>query len=71
MRQYTIIYEHGPTSWGATVPDLPGCYAVGATREETERLIHSAIESHIEVLRELGEPVPEPRHDAGTVSVAV
>jgi len=68
--EYLIVYERGPTSWGASVPDLPGCFAVGATREEAERLIRGAIESHIEVLRDLGEPVPEPSHEAGQVTVA-
>jgi predicted RNase H-like HicB family nuclease len=70
MKDYLIVFERGPTSWGATVPDLPGCFAVGSTREEAERLIRGAIESHIEVLREIGEPVPEPNHEAGCVTVA-
>jgi hypothetical protein len=39
MMQYTAIIEKEPaTDWGAYVPDLPGCVAVGATREEVERL---------------------------------
>ena len=29
MTEYAVIYEHGPTSWGAWVPDLPGCVAAG------------------------------------------
>ena len=36
---YTVIYEKGPTSWGAYVPDLPGVISVGDSREEVERLI--------------------------------
>jgi len=36
---YTAIYEKGPTSWGAYVPDLPGVISVGDSREEVERLI--------------------------------
>jgi predicted RNase H-like HicB family nuclease len=42
------------------VPDLPGCAAVGETKEEVLRLIQEAIEFHIEGLREDGQPVPEP-----------
>lgn len=70
MKEYTVLYEKGPTSWGASVPDLPGCFAVGETFEETERLIQEAIELYIEQLRADGEPVPEPVTRIGHVSVA-
>ena len=43
--RYSVIYEKGPSSWGASVPDLPGCIAVGATRQEAETLIREAIEA--------------------------
>ena len=69
--EYTVIYEKGPTSWGAYVPDLPGCVAVGKTREEVERLIKEGIALHLEGLREDGAPIPEPSHFAGQVAVAV
>ncbi len=55
-----MIYEQDSTSWGAWVPDLPGCVAAGESRDEVEQLIAEAIEAHIESLREQGEPVPEP-----------
>lgn len=58
--QYTAIIEQGDTSWGAYVPDLPGCIAVGETREEVQQLIREAIEFHVEGLRQQGEKVPEP-----------
>lgn len=58
MREYTVLYEEGPSSWGASVPDLPGCFAVGASYEETETLIREAIELYIEELVTRGEPVP-------------
>ncbi len=67
MSEYVVIYEQGPTSWGAWVPDLPGCVAAGETRAEVERLIREAIDDHIESLREHGEPVPEPSSTAGMV----
>lgn len=66
---YTVIFEKGPTSWGAYVPDLPGCVAVGDTREEVESLIREAIAFHLEGMREDGEPIPEPTTTAGLVSV--
>ena len=70
MREYTVIYERGPKSWSAYVPDLPGCVTVGKTREETERNIQEAIALWIEVTRDSGSPVPEPSTESGTVRVA-
>jgi predicted RNase H-like HicB family nuclease len=67
--KYAVLIERGPTSYGATVPDLPGCIAVAETREEVERLIEEAIAGHISVLREMGEPVPEPTTQATTIDV--
>jgi predicted RNase H-like HicB family nuclease len=58
--RYAVIVEEGESSFGAYVPDLPGCAAVGETREEALQLIQEAIEFHIEGLREDGQPVPEP-----------
>ena len=58
--RYAVIVEEGENSFGAYVPDLPGCAAVGETRDEVLRLIQEAIEFHIEGLREDGQPVPEP-----------
>lgn len=56
--KYAVVVERGPSSYGATVPDLPGCVAVGATREEVAALIEGAIEEHIAILRARGLPVP-------------
>ncbi len=58
--KYAVIIEKGPTSYGATVSDLPGCVAIGETLEEVENLIREAIEFHIEGLRADGDPVPPP-----------
>ena len=70
MSEYAVIYERGPTSWGAWVPDLPGCVAVGESRADVERLIGEALEAHIDSLREHGDPVPEPTSTAGAIQVA-
>jgi predicted RNase H-like HicB family nuclease len=67
--QYLVVIERGPSSYGAFVPDLPGCVAVGASREEVETLIHEAIEFHIEGLRADGQPVPQPASTSQLVSV--
>lgn len=69
MSEYTVIIEQGESSWGAWVPDLPGCVAVGESREEVEQLIREAIDEHVETLRERGEPVPGPASAATAVRV--
>jgi predicted RNase H-like HicB family nuclease len=66
---YTVIYEKGPTSWGAYVPDLPGVITVGDSREEVERLIVEAIEFHVEGMREEGSPIPPPSSFAGSIEI--
>ena len=70
MRRYTVIIERGPTSYGAYVPDLPGCIAAGETREEVEQLIRAAIEEHLELLRASGDPIPEPTSAAIVIDAA-
>lgn len=57
---YAIVIEKGETSYGAYVPDLPGCVAVAETREEVEALIREAIQFHLEMLQEEDFPIPEP-----------
>lgn len=69
MTQYTVILEKGPTSWGAYVPDLPGCVSVGKTRQEALRLIREAIEFHLAGMRAHGEPIPAPTSIADTVEI--
>ena len=62
--KYLVVIEQGPSSIGAYVPDLPGCVAVGESRAEVTRLIHEAIEFHLEGMQEDGIPIPEP-HSSG------
>jgi len=67
--RYMVVIERGETSWGAHVPDLPGCVAVGETRDEVLRLIREAIEFHIDGLRQDGLPVPTPSSEGEFVDV--
>ena len=68
--EYTIVIEETPGNYSAFAPDLPGCVATGATRDEAVREMRSAIAFHIESLREHREPVPDPRCTATVVDVA-
>lgn len=67
--RYLVIVEEGPTSFGAYVPDLPGCVAAADTREEALALIRDAIEFHLEGLRASGQPVPKPSSTGEVVDV--
>ncbi len=58
--EYVVVFEKGENSYGASVPDLPGCIAVGQTMKEVRTLIAEAIEFHIEGLQEDGKVVPLP-----------
>lgn len=49
--RYMVVIEEGPTSFGAYVPDLPGCIAVGESTEEVLPLIQEAIEFLLSVLK--------------------
>lgn len=48
--------------FAATVPDLPGCMSDGETPEEALRNVREAIDTWIELARELGHVIPQPTH---------
>jgi predicted RNase H-like HicB family nuclease len=54
MTRYAIVVEKGAGSYGAYVPDLPGCVAAANTRAEVLQLIREAIEFHIDAMPEDG-----------------
>ncbi len=58
--RYMVVIEQGETSFGAYVPDLPGCIAAGETEQEALELITEAIEFHLEGLKEEGTTIPSP-----------
>ena len=67
--RYLVILEEGPSSFGAYVPDLPGCVAVGDTREEVLTLIQEAIEFHLDGMKEEGLSIPRPASSSALVDV--
>lgn len=67
--RYMVVIEKGPSSFGAYVPDLPGCIAVAETKEEVLELIQEAIEFHLEGIKEDGAPVPQPHSYSEFVEV--
>ena len=67
--RYLVVVEEGPTSFGAYIPDLPGCIAAGESREEVLQLIQEAIEFHIDGLREKGHMLPPPHSSSEFIEV--
>lgn len=61
MRYSIVIHHDEGSSYGVTVPDLPGCFSAGETIEEALDLAPEAIVGHIETLLMEGQPIPEQR----------
>jgi len=69
-RRYPVIIEQTGTGYSAYSPDVPGCAAVGDSKEETRRSFPDALSAHFEVMREIGEPIPQPNASVDYVEVA-
>jgi predicted RNase H-like HicB family nuclease len=63
MSKYEIIlyWSEEDQAFIAEVPELAGCAADGATRQEAIANAESVITEWVETARELGRPVPEPK----------
>lgn len=70
MTEYTIIIEDAGSNFAAYAPDVPGCVAAADTIEETRKLMEEALILHLEMLRDMGEPIPLPHVRAAVVQVA-
>jgi predicted RNase H-like HicB family nuclease len=69
-RRYPVIIEQTGTGFSAYSPGVPGCAAVGDTKEETRRNFQDALSAHLEVMRDIGEPAPEPNASVYYAEVA-
>lgn len=67
--QYSVIIEKGDHSYGAYVPDVPGCVAVAESKDEALEMIKEALAFHIESMRNDGEPIPPPTSFVEVVEV--
>lgn len=70
MHRFLVVIEKANDNYSAYSPDLPGCVATGATREEAEKNMYDAVEMHVRGLREDDLPVPESKSFAEYVAVA-
>ncbi len=62
--RFMIVIEKGPRSYGAYVPDLPGCVAVGRTAAQVRKLIREALALHLEDMHRTGQRIPKPTSTA-------
>jgi predicted RNase H-like HicB family nuclease len=71
MYRFLVLIEKGNRSYGAYCPDLPGCAAVGRTREEVEKNMREAIAMHIQGMIEDNEPIPTSHTDAEYMDISL
>jgi len=69
--KYLVIYEWADTNWSAYAPDIPGCVATGATKDEVRREMREALAFHFQGMRYDGEPLPESKAWAENVEIDV
>ena len=58
MRYPVALHTDDGKRFGATVPDIPGCFSAGASEDEALENVREAILGHLELLVEDGEEVP-------------
>ena len=69
MTHYLLILEHGPTSWGAYSPDIPGCIAAAETRGEVEALFQDAVQEHLDWMHRDGDRIPVSEAETEMITV--
>ena len=67
--KYLIVIEKTGSGYSAYSPDIPGCAATGATRDDAEREMRSAIAFHIEGLRSEGMALPTPHSSSSYIEI--
>jgi len=70
VKRYPLVIESTSTGYSAFSPDVPGCAAVGDTEAEARRNFQDALAAHFELMRQIGQPIPEPRSSVDYVEVA-
>ena len=67
--RFLVVVEFAGDNFSAYSPDLPGCVATGATREETEAKMREAIQLHVLGLKEDGMPIPSSTATADYIEI--
>lgn len=69
--RYLIIIARAEGGWSAYAPDIPGCVATGATRDEVIARMREAMTRHLQGLRENSAPIPVPNSAPAYVDVTL
>jgi predicted RNase H-like HicB family nuclease len=56
-----IYWSNEDSAFVAEVPELPGCFAHGATPEIAVQNVKDAINLWIDTAKAYGDPIPEPK----------
>jgi predicted RNase H-like HicB family nuclease len=59
-RYYPAIIERAADGYGVFFPDLPGCTSAGATVQDAAENAEEALQAHIDLAAEHGDPIPYP-----------
>ena len=58
MKFFVVLHTDDGVRYGATVPDLPGCFSGGETLEQALQNVEEAIDMHVETLIDDGQTIP-------------
>lgn len=59
--KYLVVIEKTPTGFSAYSPDLVGCIATEATRQDVEHTMREAMQFHLEGMALEGQEPPPPQ----------
>ena len=59
-KDFLVVFEAGKTSFSAFAPDIPGCYAIGETLDQTRDRYLEAAEAHLTWMASDHDPMPQP-----------
>ncbi len=69
MEYVIVIHTAEEGGYWAEFPALPGCFTQGETIEEVLEDAPLAAQSHIEALREFGQPIPDEHLLVATIQI--
>ena len=55
-----LLRKEAKSDHGVNFPDFPGCITAGSTLEEARILAKEALDAHVALMLEDGDPLPEP-----------
>lgn len=63
-REFDVVLEAAEEGgFVVSVPDLPGCWTQGESRDEALANAKEAIAAYLGALEELGRPLPKPQRE--------